>query len=374
MLIKATDLVERKNTESYLTEEHIRIISDIFTVIKYVLFIGILIVGGYFALKWTGQLDITKNSEDHPDEVEIVRDAEHFKGKNYYNTIIKLQEGGLGDINITPLNDLEPGIITKAGKIETIEVDGISDFDAYTWFSKDSVVNISYHSIIKKEKNGFDKEKNSHLIFGGMDIQLPSYLVEDSKDTKRVAYHVKGDNKTQLTILLDGNDTCKEISAYDTKFLLHREKCSISTLSGERVSYLGKKNYTVFNIHVVTLKTKLESEYLHIIFTSPDNSKIDYDSDYEAIISGIYVPKDTEIRIEFNPKDYKGKNYEDVITELKNKGFENIQVKNLEDVVLGVFTKENIVEGVTINGRTDFKYGEWIDKQTEILITYHGKK
>ena len=30
LLIKATDLVERKNTESYLTEEHIRIISDIF--------------------------------------------------------------------------------------------------------------------------------------------------------------------------------------------------------------------------------------------------------------------------------------------------------------------------------------------------------
>ena len=30
LLVKATDLVERKNTESYLTEEHIRIISDIF--------------------------------------------------------------------------------------------------------------------------------------------------------------------------------------------------------------------------------------------------------------------------------------------------------------------------------------------------------
>ena len=30
MLIKATDLVERKNTESYLTNEHIKIISDIY--------------------------------------------------------------------------------------------------------------------------------------------------------------------------------------------------------------------------------------------------------------------------------------------------------------------------------------------------------
>ena len=36
MLIKATDLVERKNTESYLTEEHIRIISDIFLNYKIV--------------------------------------------------------------------------------------------------------------------------------------------------------------------------------------------------------------------------------------------------------------------------------------------------------------------------------------------------
>ena len=36
LLIKATDLVERKNTESYLTEEHIRIISDIFLNYKIV--------------------------------------------------------------------------------------------------------------------------------------------------------------------------------------------------------------------------------------------------------------------------------------------------------------------------------------------------
>ena len=31
LMIKATDLVERKNTESYLTEDHIRLISDIYT-------------------------------------------------------------------------------------------------------------------------------------------------------------------------------------------------------------------------------------------------------------------------------------------------------------------------------------------------------
>ena len=36
LLIKATDLVERKNTESYLTEDHIRIISDIFLNYKIV--------------------------------------------------------------------------------------------------------------------------------------------------------------------------------------------------------------------------------------------------------------------------------------------------------------------------------------------------
>lgn len=36
LLIKATDLVERKNTDSYLTEEHIRIISDIFLNYKIV--------------------------------------------------------------------------------------------------------------------------------------------------------------------------------------------------------------------------------------------------------------------------------------------------------------------------------------------------
>ena len=353
-------------------ERFTEIVSDIFDFIKVVFFLGILIVGGYFGLKWLGFFNVTANSEDHPDEVEVVRDSEYFNGKNYYNTIIKLQEGGFSDINITPLKDLEPGFFTKAGKIETIEVDGVSDFNEYTWFSKDSVVNIAYHSIIKKEKNGFVEEKNSHLILGGIDIQLPNYLVEDSIDTKRVVYHVKNDKKTQLTILLDDNDHCNEISGYDSYFLLHSEECTASTLSGEKTIYLGKKDHTVFNIQIVTLKT--ESQYLHLIFASPDKSKMDYDSDFNAIVSGIYVPKGSEIRLDFNPKDFKGKKYEDVVAELKEKGFENVQVNNLEDVVIGVFNKDGVVESVTINGRSDYKSGEWIDKQTEIIIAYHGKK
>ena len=319
-----------------------------------------------------------KEAESHPGEIKLSYSASYYKDENYYSALIKLLKQGLSDIRLTPLNDLEGGLFSgdgkKDGKVETIEINGISDFQADSWVSENSVVSISYHSFQKAEKAGYETSKNNHLIISGMDIELPSYFIEDAQDATNAAYHVKGDDETCFTILYDDNEEWTGLSEYETHFVLEQRSSSFSGMPGKEILALGKKNDKVNLIHTTTLATSSDPDYLHIIMTSPDNSKIDYDSDYKAVVSGIYIPKESEIRIDFTSKDYKGQNINDVIAVLEEKGFQNVKAENLQDIMLGVFTKEGAVENITIDGSDEYKIGNWISNQSEIVITYHGKK
>lgn len=348
------------------------IFSTFFSVVSIPLIL-LLIIGGmvYLASKISNVFNDEDESENHVGEIRLEYSASHYKGENYYETIIQLQKLGFSDFRITPLNDLKAGIFAKEGAIDTIEVNGLSDFQSDTWVSEKSVVSISYHSFAKKDKNGFVTEKTSHLVIYGLDIQLPSYLIEDSVNDTQAIYHVKNDEETQLLIFNSDEQIIKEIERFESYYLIDSSDSSSSDIIEKELDILGKKNDVVYLVRLSKLCVK--SETLYVLLVSPDNCKTDYYSDYTAILSGIYVPQDTEIRIDINLKDYKGKKYEEVVTELESKGFTNIQLENLQDVVLGVFTKEGTIEKVTINGSEDYKVGDWIDKQAEILISYHGK-
>lgn len=336
------------------------------------LFVFLLLLGalGYGSRSLFSGVDSTNS---HIGEIKLKYSASSYKSENYYNAIIKLDNQGLSDIRLTPLNDLKTGILSKEGEIASIEINGVSDFQSGSWVSADSVVSITFHSFEKKGKQGYDEGKNTHVILGGIDIQLPSYLIEDSQDASSAVYHVKGDEESNMIILFDNLQDWKGLTQYDTHFVLQREKGPFSDGSGETVIALGKKNDKVYSIRIVTLKIDAYKTYLHLVMTSPDTCRTEYVEDFDAIVSGIYIPSESEIRIDFSQKYFKGKNVEEAVAELKNKGFENIQVQNLQDIVLGLFVKEGEVESIAINGSTDFELGDWISNQAEIVITYHGK-
>lgn len=348
------------------------IISTIVSVVAVPLTIVIIIFGlCYLASRIAGSTKNTGKQEDHPGEIKLEYSASHYIGENFYDTIIELRNQGFSDIRITPLSDLKAGIFSKDGSIETIEIGGLSDFQSDTWVSEKSVVNISYHSFAKKEKNGFNTEKNNHLIIYGIDIQLPSYLIEDYHNDKQASYHVKNDEETQLFIFNSEDQVKNELEKFGTFFTVDSREYSLSDIVRTESDIIGKKNDEVYAVYITDLEIK--DIDLYIVLISANNNKTDYLSDYNDILSGIYVPKDAEICIDFNLKDFKGKKYEDTVAELESLGFCNIQVENLQDVVLGVFTKEGTIEKVTINGSENFKTGDWIDKDAKILITYHGK-
>lgn len=358
----------RESTSMYTTQRHSSKKSK-HTVVALVLLLMVGILGyiGY---------DLFLNDdkpEKHPGEIKITYSASSYKKENYYDAIIKLNKQGLSDIRVTPLNDLKTGILTKEGRIETIEINGISDFRSGTWIDEDSVVSITYHSFAKKEKQGYDIKKNNHLILNEVDIALPDYLIEDSQDATSAYYHVKGDEETTLIILFDNYLSWNGIDQFDTSFVLGHPQ-NASETDDKTIVALAKKDDVVYSIRETTLKTDAGSTYLHLIQVTEDGNRTSYSDDYAEIVAGIYFPDESEIRIDFVSKDYKGENYEDVVAVLKSKGFTDVQAENLQDIVVGIFAKEGTVEDISINGSTDYKTGDWIDEQAQIVVTYHGRK
>lgn len=80
------------------------------------------------------------------------------------------------------------------------------------------------------------------------------------------------------------------------------------------------------------------------------------------------------VEVPADAKKYKGEEYNQVIRELKDMGFENVETEVVEDLVTGWITKNGEVEKVTINGNNEFKKGDWFKKDSTIVVTYHSLK
>ena len=87
--------------------------------------------------------------------------------------------------------------------------------------------------------------------------------------------------------------------------------------------------------------------------------------DYEA------KPKDGEIKMPCAVSDYKGESYEDVIRELEDLGFDNIETSAKKDLVTGWITKDGSVEKVSIGGDSDFEEGDIFKEDAEVVVIYH---
>lgn len=85
-------------------------------------------------------------------------------------------------------------------------------------------------------------------------------------------------------------------------------------------------------------------------------------------------PKADEIKIFSSAKEYKGDNYEQVVKELKNAGFTDIEVVAQKDLVIGWLSKDGSIDRISIDGDTDFSDDDIFSKDARVVITYHTFK
>ncbi|OPX92167.1 MAG: hypothetical protein A4E52_00108 [Pelotomaculum sp. PtaB.Bin013] len=77
------------------------------------------------------------------------------------------------------------------------------------------------------------------------------------------------------------------------------------------------------------------------------------------------------IKMPFSSGVCKGDNYQDVISDLKNAGFTNVETEVLYDLVTGILTKDGEVEKVSVNGDAKYDPDARYPKDVKIVVTYH---
>lgn len=85
-------------------------------------------------------------------------------------------------------------------------------------------------------------------------------------------------------------------------------------------------------------------------------------------------PKKNQIQVPMSFDKYVGEDYQVVVRQLEDAGFENIKSQPIYDLVVGLVTKNGEVESVSIAGDKEFLEGDIFDKDSQVLVTYHAFK
>lgn len=78
--------------------------------------------------------------------------------------------------------------------------------------------------------------------------------------------------------------------------------------------------------------------------------------------------------IPMDAKKYKGENYKQVVQQLKDVGFEDVDAEPIYDLVTGWLTKDGEVEKVSIAGDTEFEEGDYFKEDDHVIVMYHTYK
>ena len=249
-------------------------------------------------------------------------------GQDYSMIQSAFSSAGFTNIKTEKVENLQVTDADRVNTIDSISIDGNTDFAKDQEFKSDVEVLIRYHGYAKcTVKVHIDFVPN--LIFSKYDVNL---LLD-------------GVEKGTLT---HGEDQDFEFSLDPGKYTLTFESAESSSVKGEVA---------------LTVDCDVEASY-----------KISCYSDKVAIET-MYVDRlaelaDGEVKLDVSASEYRHKNYEDVAAALKTLGFTNIKYEILYDIVLG-WTHDGEVENVSIAGKTDFTRGNVFPADAETIITYH---
>lgn len=90
-----------------------------------------------------------------------------------------------------------------------------------------------------------------------------------------------------------------------------------------------------------------------------------------------YIPKPKEgqtIFVGYGSDHFKDENYKDVESYFINKGFVDVNLNPLKDLVTGWINKKDTVTTVSINGDTSFHWNRWYYPTDKVIISYHSFK
>lgn len=97
------------------------------------------------------------SSEGHEGQAKTPSGSGIQHGRDYQEVYEQFKENGFTNIQFEVLDDLITGWLTKDGEVESVSVDGDTDYSADEWYPADVEVIITYHTFPNKESGDNSK-------------------------------------------------------------------------------------------------------------------------------------------------------------------------------------------------------------------------
>lgn len=132
-------------------------------------------------------------SETSAPEPEMPSSASDFEGDDYKDVVEALETAGFTNIETKALGDLITGWLIEDGSVDSVEVDGQSDFGAGSTFPSDVKIVVAHHSFPEDEEEAEEEGEAEEEIL----------TVENSED---------------LAALLAGPESGESVAAFSDEY------------------------------------------------------------------------------------------------------------------------------------------------------------
>lgn len=256
------------------------------------------------------------------------KSADAYVGADWQTVMAELEEAGFQNITTEEIKDIDAESQLVPGSVESVAINGETDFTAENSFEKDTAVTITYHGLVEY-KVDFHVHFPGNLLFSKYDVVL------------------KVDGEEVVT-LPHGEDYEGQVFISLGEHTLTFENEDTSSVKGEITLNVTSDLEAAYTIGCESEEVTVREEYVDYKVEVPEGQ--------------VKMPKSSE--------DYYGENYEAVVAELGEMGYTDISTEVLYDIVFGV-TEDGATETVAIDGNADFRKGEIYPCDAAVVITYH---
>ncbi len=387
--------------------------------LKYLVFSAVILlsVANIASYSWGKDNKKTDNQPEKPpvnQEEEKERmattpySAESAIGKGYSEVESDFTLAGFTNITSEAMKDLDLSAAGEEGHVESITINGVSDFEGNQEFSPTSRVLITYHSLkeigvpassetaktmdIKELISAF-----SEAGFGNVNTEEVTDLDPDETNCD-----------SEITVSINGSSSFEEgqefpmdaeinivthkvyekytvriiidfvpnliFSKYDVDFSFGGEEHTLAHgVDAEfeyrlrpgtyTLSFNNVDSYSVDGSAELTITGETEASYQISCYNDKIDVKTIFVEDHGTVGAN-------EVMAPMSASDCAYKNYAEIVTAFRNAGFTNIRENVLYDIVWG-WTENGEVDNVTVNGSSDFVRGNVFSKDAPVVITYH---
>ena len=242
----------------------------------------------------------TTTAETHEGEVQPPISSGSVAGKNYEDVVKQFESAGFKDVTTREVPDLITGWLTKDGDVDTVSINGDTEYSSSQWYPQDASVVVAYHTFAKKDGKATNTDAKESKE------QKESKESADNKDSKE--NNSNNESTVEKIGIGDefGNDTISGVITYadldykdfNDAFSTVAEDEKVIKIKIKLTNISEKSNYVSvgdFDCYVDNVAMSAEA--------FEDNYNENIEAGRSAILEAVYVvPADAKnIELEYNP-------------------------------------------------------------------------